>query len=145
MGLVFYNRYDNVILLVATMKANTNDGERITLRLEQEDLTLIDEYIEKHREYSSRSHLARIAIRSMIEGDTGAEEAAEPSLKRNTIIVEIPRAIFEIMEDNIERGEYTNHQAIIEAAVRERFLSKEVSAARNAEVQKRNVKSIDVM
>jgi Arc/MetJ-type ribon-helix-helix transcriptional regulator len=127
------------------MKANTNDGERITLRLEQEDLMLIDGYIEKHREFSSRSHLARIAIRSMIEGDTGAEESVESPTKRNTIMVEIPRAVFEIMEENINRGEYSSHQSIIEELVRAKFLSKDVSAALNAEVQQRSAKTIDVM
>ena len=92
------------------MKANNTDGERITLRLEQEDLVLIDEYIEKHPEYSSRSHLARIAIRSIIEGDAEADEAVESSPKKNMITVEIPRAIFKVMEDNIRRGEYTSFQ-----------------------------------
>lgn len=127
------------------MKANTNDGDRITLRLEQEDLTLIDEYIEKHREFSSRSHLARIAIRSMIEGDAGAEEVVESSPKKNTIIVEIPRAVFEIMEENINRGEYSSHQSIVEELVRAKFLSREVSATLNAEIQQRSAKTIDVM
>ena len=127
------------------MKANNTDGERITLRLEQEDLVLIDEYIEKHPEYSSRSHLARIAIRSKIEGDEIAEEAVEASPKRNVITVEIPRAIFEVMEDSIRRGEFTSFQTAIEELVRGRFLSRETSAALNAEVQQRSAKTIDVM
>ena len=130
---------------VAKMKANNTDGERITLRLEQEDLVLIDEYIEKHPEFSSRSHLARIAIRSKIEGDAGAEEAVESLQKRNTITVEIPRAIFEVMEDSIRRGEYTSFQTVIEELVRGKFLSKELSVALNTEVQQRSAKSIDVM
>jgi Arc/MetJ-type ribon-helix-helix transcriptional regulator len=127
------------------MKSTNNDGERITLRLEQEDLVLIDEYIEDHPEYSSRSHLARIAIRSMIEGDAAADETVESSPKKNLITVEIPRAIFEIMEDNINRGEYTSFQTAIEELVRERFLSRETSGARNKEIQQRSAKSIDVM
>jgi Arc/MetJ-type ribon-helix-helix transcriptional regulator len=127
------------------MKANNTDGERITLRLEQEDLVLIDEYIEKHREFSSRSHLARIAIRSMIEDEAGAEEVVESSPKRNTITVEIPRVIFEVMEDSIRRGEYTSYQTVIEELVRGKFLSRETSAALNAEVQQRSAKTIDVM
>ena len=127
------------------MKANNTDGERITLRLEQEDLVLIDEYIEKHPEYSSRSHLARIAIRSIIEGDAEADEAVESSPKKNMITVEIPRAIFKIMEDNIMRGEYTSFQTAIEELVRERFLSRESSSARDKEIQQRAAKTIDVM
>jgi Arc/MetJ-type ribon-helix-helix transcriptional regulator len=130
---------------VAKMKANNADGERITLRLEQEDLVLIDEYIEKHPEFSSRSHLARIAIRSKIEGDAGAEEAVESTPKRNMITVEIPKAIFEVMEDSIRRGEYTSFQTAIEELVRGRFLSRETSAALNAEVQQRSAKTYDVM
>ncbi len=127
------------------MKANTNDGERITLRLEPEDLTLIDEYLDGHPEFSSRSHLARIAIRSMIVEDDRAEETVETSPKRNTITVEIPTAIFAVMEDSIRRGEYTSFQTVIEELVRGRFLSREVSTALNAEVQQRSAKTLDVM
>jgi Arc/MetJ-type ribon-helix-helix transcriptional regulator len=127
------------------MKANTNDGERITLRLEPEDLTLIDEYLDEHPEFSSRSHLARIAIRSMIEEEERAEETVESSPKKNVITVEIPRAIFAVMEESIRRGEYTTHQAVVEELVRARFLSKEVTAALNAEVQQRNAKTVDVV
>jgi Arc/MetJ-type ribon-helix-helix transcriptional regulator len=130
---------------VAKMKANNTDGERITLRLEQEDLALIDDYIEKHHEFSSRSHLARIAIRSMIIGTEGAEEAVESSLKKNTITVEIPQVVFDIMEENIKRGEYTSFQTVIEELVRERFLSRETSASINKEVQQRSRKTFDVM
>jgi Arc/MetJ-type ribon-helix-helix transcriptional regulator len=106
---------------------------------------LIDEYIEKHPEFSSRSHLARIAIRSKIEGDAGAEEDIVSSPKRNTITVEIPKVIFEVMEDSIRRGEYTSFQTVIEELVRGKFLSRDISAALNAEVQQRSAKTIDVM
>ena len=89
--------------------------------------------------------MARIAIRSKIEGEEVAEEAIESSPKRNVISVEIPRAIFDVMEDSIRRGEYTSFQTAIEELVRGRFLSRETSAALNAEVQQRSAKTIDVM
>ena len=126
------------------MKANATDGERITLRLEQEDLVLIDEYIEKHPQFSSRSHLARIAIRSLIEGDAQADEVVESSPKKNMITVEIPKAIFEVMEDTIRRGEYTSFQSVIEELVRGKFLSAETSRALNTEVQVRAAKTVDL-
>jgi len=53
--------------------------------------------------------------------------------------------LFEVMEDSIRRGEYTSYQAVIEELVRGKFLSRETSAALNAEVQQRSAKTIDVM
>jgi Arc/MetJ-type ribon-helix-helix transcriptional regulator len=126
------------------MKANATDGERITLRLEQTDLVLIDKYIEQHPEFSSRSHLARIAIHSLIEGDAEADEPIESSPKKNMITVEIPKAIFAVMEDSINRGEYTSYQSVIEELVRGKFLSAETSKALNTEVQVRVAKTVDM-
>jgi Arc/MetJ-type ribon-helix-helix transcriptional regulator len=126
------------------MKANNNnDGERITLRLEDEDLELIDAFIDTHPEFSSRSHLARRAIRLLIKGEAKrAEEEVETPQKRNTITVEIPSAIFDIMEDSKRRGEYTSYQSMVEELVRERFLVRETSTALNAEVQQRSARAI---
>ena len=127
------------------MKANNSDGERITLRLEQEDLVLIDEYIEKHPEFSSRSHLARMAIRALVDGGAEADEEAESSPKKNLITVEIPGAAFRVMEESINRGEYLSFQSVIEELVRGKFLSTEISAGFNKEIQLRSAKTIDVM
>ena len=47
-----------------------------------------------------------------------ADEEVESSPKKNMITVEIPRAIFKVMEDSIKRGEYTSFQSVIEELVR---------------------------
>lgn len=127
------------------MKANNTEGERITLRLEQEDLALIDEYIEEHPEYSSRSHLARIAIHSLIEQEAGEDEAVESSLKRNRIMVDIPMIAFNIIEENIKRGEFTSFQSVIEGLVIQEFLSPEKRRAHNAGLHENAIKTFEVL
>jgi Arc/MetJ-type ribon-helix-helix transcriptional regulator len=127
------------------MKANNSDGERITLRLEQEDLVLIDEYIEEHPEFSSRSHLARIAIRSLIESQAGEDEAVESSQKRNRIMVEIPMIAFNIIEENIKRGEFTSFQSAIEGLVSQEFLSPEKRRAHNVGLHENAIKTFEVL
>jgi Arc/MetJ-type ribon-helix-helix transcriptional regulator len=137
------------------MKANNSDGERITLRLEQDDVVLIDNYIDIHPEYSSRSHLARMAIRSLVKRDAQpekaepADEEPESSPQPNMITIEIPMAIFNIMEDSKRRGEYSSYQTMIEELVRAKFLVKEATDRLNAEVQIRSAmavaKNIEIM
>ncbi len=57
------------------------DGERISLRLEPEDLVLLDAFIEKHPEYSNRSNFARVAFRSFIERLDGDHNRSTPYLR----------------------------------------------------------------
>lgn len=95
------------------------DGERISLRLEPEDLELIDNFVAKHPEYSNRSHLARIALRSFIEKDA---VIAKPSKDRVT--ENVPSAIRAIIERMVDEGYYSSTQAAIEEALRDFFLPK---------------------
>jgi metal-responsive CopG/Arc/MetJ family transcriptional regulator len=68
------------------------DGERISLRLEREDLEFIDRFIEGSEEISNRSQLARIAIRSYIEG-----VSSQPSQGAdNRISIIVPRPAIQI-------------------------------------------------
>jgi Arc/MetJ-type ribon-helix-helix transcriptional regulator len=96
------------------------DNERISLRLEVEDLELIDDFVGKHPEFSNRSHLARIALRHYIEKD--AANVIKPSKDRSA--VKIPGAILAIIERMVEDGYYSSVDTAIEEAVREHFLSK---------------------
>ncbi len=100
------------------------DGERISLRLEPEDLSLIDDFLEDKPEYSSRSHLARVAIRSFIEGLQPAVHKKGES-KKNVVTVEIPRAAFKTIESAVRAGIYNSVERAIEDCVREKFVSKE--------------------
>ena len=101
------------------------DGERISLRLELEDLKLIDDFIAEKPEYSSRSQLARVAIRSFIEGTEPTVENKKRESKGNTITVEIPRAAMKALLHAVRAGLYTSVESAIEECVRDKFIHKE--------------------
>ena len=44
-----------------------NKGERITIRLPEKDLRLIDSFIEEEEEFQSRSELLRVAAKDLID------------------------------------------------------------------------------
>ena len=48
-----------------------DDNERITLRLEKENLELIDGFLKENKSYDSRSQLVRDAVQSFIQGLRG--------------------------------------------------------------------------
>lgn len=98
------------------------DGERITLRLEAEDLELIDEFVEKRPEFSNRSHLARVAIRAYIEG-AGSPSASEERGARVT--VEMPKAVLHVLNAMVKEGYFNSIADAIEETVRKEFVSKE--------------------
>ena len=57
------------------------DGERITLRMETEDVHYMDEYLQEHPEVSNRSQLIRIALRNYMERDAPAGQNDTLSIK----------------------------------------------------------------
>lgn len=97
------------------------DGERISLRLEKEDLELIDEFIRAHPEVSNRSQLARLAIRSFIEGSTHSRQGAEQDL----VTVDLPRAARRSIEAWVMAGVYKSVADAIERCVSDKFISEE--------------------
>lgn len=103
------------------------DGERISLRLEAEDLELLDEFIEEHPEFSNRSHLARLAIREFIEQNGAPQQAkadhAPP--KRNVVKVEVPPLAHLTIEDFIRAGVYNSMEDAVVECLREKFITKE--------------------
>jgi Arc/MetJ-type ribon-helix-helix transcriptional regulator len=96
------------------------DGERITLRLEAEDLDLIEKFVERRPEFSNRSHLARVAIRAFIQG---AQGSSAPEEKGNRVAIDVPRAILREIEELVRNGYYTSVGGAIEEAVRKEFLT----------------------
>ncbi|WP_019176905.1 ribbon-helix-helix domain-containing protein [Methanomassiliicoccus luminyensis] len=100
------------------------DGERISLRLEAEDLVLLDEFIERHPEYSNRSHFARIAFRSFIENLEGGsqEVSVAPVAKDNVITVEIPRMAHDTIVSSVRAGIYNSAEEAVVECVREKYI-----------------------
>lgn len=98
------------------------EGERITLRLEGEDLELIDDFIDGHPEISNRSQLARIALRAFIERDGGARVDGSG---RGEIVLKVPPAVRSIMEGMVEDGYYNSVEDIVVECLRKEFLTKD--------------------
>ncbi len=98
------------------------EGERISLRLEGEDLELIDEFIEGHSEISNRSQLARIALRAFIERDGGTR--VETSGK-GQMLINVPPAVRSIMDGMVEDGYYNAVEDIIVECLRKELVSRE--------------------
>ena len=97
------------------------DDERISLRLEREDLELIDRFIEESEEISNRSQLARIAIRSYIEG-----VSSKPSQgTENRISIVVPRPAMGTIKHYVRDGVYKSMVEAVESCVREHFITKE--------------------
>jgi Arc/MetJ-type ribon-helix-helix transcriptional regulator len=95
------------------------DGERISLRLEPEDLALIDDFVDQHPEFSNRSHLARIALRAFIESDGGSA----PKSDGNRVTVQLPARLRSIIEGQVEEGWFVSIDSAIEQALHTKFLT----------------------
>lgn len=98
------------------------EGERITLRLEGEDLELIDDFIDGHPEISNRSQLARIALRAFIERDGGARVDGSGM---GDIVLKVPPAVRSIMEGMVEDGYYNSVEDIVVECLRKEFVSRD--------------------
>jgi Arc/MetJ-type ribon-helix-helix transcriptional regulator len=119
------------------------DGERITLRLEPEDLELLDDFVRKRPEFSNRSQLARVAIRAFIDGAQGSPVSED---KTNRISVELPKAALHVIKGMIREGIYTTPEEAIKDAVRKEFLPKEhldEAKKRALEVRKNTLEILD--
>lgn len=102
------------------------DGERISLRLEPEDLELLDAFIEKHPEYSNRSNFARVALRSFIESFEGTNTiGAKNPTKKNVLSVEVPRMVHETIMDSVRAGMYNSAEEAVVECLRKQYIKTE--------------------
>lgn len=100
------------------------DGERISLRLEPEDLELLDAFIGRHPEYSNRSNFARMAIRSFIEQYEGTKATATAkSMKSNVVMVEVPPFAHETIMTSVRAGIYNSPEEAVIDCIRKRYIN----------------------
>jgi Arc/MetJ-type ribon-helix-helix transcriptional regulator len=101
------------------------DGERISLRLEPEDLELIDEFVAQHPEFSNRSHLARMALRAFIEKD----DATISKSSNDRVAITISGRMRGVIEKLVEDKYYASVEQGIEFELHKIFLSKRMASA----------------
>ena len=78
------------------------ESERITIRLDAEDLKLIDDFIADSNEFSNRSQLARAAVRAYIEMRAGGSEGTYS--RPNEIVVVLPSLVLHTIKQLVADG-----------------------------------------
>jgi len=86
--------------------------ERITLRLEKENLERIDQFLNENPSFRSRSQLCRDALQSFIEIVTKGG---------NTVTVRIPRHYLELVDRLVADGYFLSREHAIVRAIEDWF------------------------
>jgi len=102
-----------------------DENERITLRLERENLELIDQFLSTNPSYKNRSQLCRDAVQSFIESVTQGG---------NTVQIRVPRYYLELIDALVADGYFLSREHAIVRCVEEWFDKdrvKEIGPARS--------------
>ena len=89
-----------------------DDNGRITLRLEKENLQLIDAFLEQNPRFRNRSQLARDAVQTFIENVTQGG---------NTVALKVPAKVLEVIDHLVSEGYFNDRQDAVVQALREHF------------------------
>ena len=89
-----------------------DENERITLRLEQKNLELIDQFLADNPGYKNRSQLCRDAVQSFIESVTQGG---------NTVQFRVPRFYLELIDALVADGYFLSREHAIVRCVEEWF------------------------
>jgi len=89
-----------------------DDNGRITLRLEKENLRLIDAFLERNPQFRNRSQLARDAVQTFIENVTQGG---------NTVALKVPAKVLEVIDHLVSEGYFNDRQDAVVQALREHF------------------------
>jgi Arc/MetJ-type ribon-helix-helix transcriptional regulator len=89
-----------------------DENDRITLRLEQKNLELIDEFLQSNPSYKNRSQLCRDAVQAFIESVTQGG---------NTVQIRVPRYYLELIDHLVGQGYFLSREHAIVRAIEEWF------------------------
>jgi Arc/MetJ-type ribon-helix-helix transcriptional regulator len=99
------------------------ESERITLRLDADDLRMLDEFIDNSNEFSNRSQLARAAIRAYVEMRAGGQEVS--TNRPNEVIVQLPPLVLDTIKQLVAKGMYSSVSEAVADCARHEFLHPE--------------------
>jgi Arc/MetJ-type ribon-helix-helix transcriptional regulator len=94
-----------------------DENERITLRLEKENLELIDGFLKENRSYDSRSQLVRDAVQSFIQSLRG---------EGNTVSIHVPKYYLELIDRLVADGYFLSREHAIVRSIEEWFTRERV-------------------
>ncbi len=89
-----------------------DENDRITLRLEQKNLELIDEFLASNPNYKNRSQLCRDAVQAFIESVTQGG---------NTVQIRVPRYYLDLIDHLVANGYFLSREHAIVRAIEEWF------------------------
>jgi Arc/MetJ-type ribon-helix-helix transcriptional regulator len=94
-----------------------DENERITLRLEKENLELIDSFLKENKSYDSRSQLVRDAVQSFIQSLRG---------EGNTVSLHVPKYYLELIDRLVADGYFLSREHAIVRSIEEWFTRERV-------------------
>ena len=114
-----------------------DENERITLRLEKENLELIDGFLKENTSYGNRSQLVREAVQAYIQ--TIREGG-------NAVTIRIPRYYLELIDRLVADGYFLSREHAIVRSVEEGFTRERVKEIQDhkQEVDKMTGKVVSV-
>jgi len=114
-----------------------DDNGRITLRLEKDNLELIDGFLQTNPKFRNRSQLCREAVQAFIESATEGG---------NTVAIKVPTRILEAIDHLVSDGYYNDREDAIVQALREHFTAAKLKEFQETktELQKAKGERIDV-
>lgn len=114
-----------------------DDNGRITLRLERDNLELIDSFLSSNPKFRNRSQLCREAVQAFIESATEGG---------NTVAIKVPSRILEAIDHLVSDGFYNDREDAIVQALREHFTAAKVKEFQETktELQKAKGERIEV-
>jgi Arc/MetJ-type ribon-helix-helix transcriptional regulator len=114
-----------------------DENERITLRLEKENLELIESFLEENKSFTNRSQLVREAVQSFIQS---IREGG------NTVTVRIPRYYLDLIDRLVADGYFLSREHAIVRSIEEWFTRERVKEIQDhkQEVDKMTGKVVSV-
>ncbi len=97
------------------------DGKIISLRMSNEELSDMDEYLQNHPELGGRSLFIRSAIRAYVDRDAGVAQT-----HRNEVAVRLANAEIDTIDSMVEDGIYLDRSDAIRSMVREKIVCNNV-------------------
>ena len=97
------------------------DGKIISLRMGNEEIREMDEFLQDHPELGGRSLFIRSAIRAYVDRDAGVAQT-----HRNEVAVRLANAEIDTIDSMVEDGIYLDRSDAIRSMVREKVVSREL-------------------
>ncbi|MEK6986598.1 MAG: hypothetical protein AABX97_00705 [Candidatus Thermoplasmatota archaeon] len=114
-----------------------DENERITLRLEKENLELLDSFLSENKSYGNRSQLVRDAVQQFIQS---VREGG------NTVTTRIPNYYLDLIDRLVADGYFLNREHAIVRSIEEWFTRERVKEIRDhrQEIDKTTGKVVSV-